>query len=654
MFDIVSDTAQATLVATAVTVALLWLPGAVLAALVGLRGWLLAGVAPAVTMGLVAVAAPLASGVGIGWSTASFLGFTALAALLAGGGLYLLRRRGLPSATPLAPWSRPGSVAVLASVAVACGIAVLVVHDATKGIGSVPQAWDAPYHGNAIRLISETGMSGTRVLGWIEQPDKPGGAFYPHVYHCFEALVHQLTGADVPRVMNTGMLVTTSLVVPLGTIALIRATGGNAGFAAAAALVSTSFANYPWDLYQWGQLFPYSAGLSLVLPLLALVAHWFGSGFDRVAALVAVVGVGLAGTHSAMVFVSVIPLLCYTVHRLVGDPRRWLRHDLPRLGAVGVAVGLLGLPYLLGATTMAGATAAYDWPAVTTPSKALGDGVLLGSDADWPQWLLAGLVVLGLFLMLRDGVLRWLAASYGVFLFLFVAATAIDFPWATSITSPWWNDRFRLGAALILPATIAAGWGLQSAVKAVAALPARFIPRLRTPRATLVLLGVVGLLAGAAYVGETKGYVTRNAARLHWSFNSPVLSKLEQDGMRELAELAEPGEMVMNDGGDGTVWAYALAGVRPVINHYVAAPLSPRRQLLLDHFDDLGTDGEVARTIRDLNIRYVMVGTGYMGKFERAPGLRNLDELPELTLKFSNADCQVYEVDWSKLAPSAE
>ena len=114
MLDIVTDTAQVTLVATAVTAALLWLPGAVLAALVGLRGWLLAGVAPAVTMGLVALAAPLASGLGLRWNTLYFLSFTALVVVLAAGGLVLLRRRGLPLSTPMTPWSRLGSLSVLA------------------------------------------------------------------------------------------------------------------------------------------------------------------------------------------------------------------------------------------------------------------------------------------------------------------------------------------------------------------------------------------------------------------------------------------------------------------------------------------------------------------------------------------------------------
>ena len=156
----------------------------------------------------------------------------------------------------------------------------------------------------------------------------------------------------------------------------------------------------------------------------------------------------------------------------------------------------------------------------------------------------------------------------------------------------------------------------------------------------------------AAYVGETKGYVKRNAVRLYWAFNSPILSKLEQDGLRELAELAKPGERVMNDGGDGTVWTYALTGVEPVVGHYISQKPSPRRQLLLDDFDELGTNPSVAQAVRDLNVHYVLVGTGYMGQFRRAPGLTNLDGLPQLTLKYANADIALYEVDWSKMAPT--
>jgi len=654
MLDVVAGTEQVTLVAVAVTVALLWLPGAVVAALVGLRGWLLAGVAPAVTMGLVAVAAPAAPVLGARWATPYFLGSCAVAALLAGAGLAPARRRGLPRSSPVGtPWSRWGSAAVAAALLVAAGIAVTVVAYATHGLGSVPQAWDAPYHGTAIRLIGDRGESGTRLLGWIDRPDEPAGAFYPHVYHCFEALVYQLTGADIPRVMNTGMLVTTAVAVPLGAVALVRAAGGSAGFAAAAALVSTSFASYPWDLYQWGQLFPYAAGLVLVLPFLALLLHWLRSGADRVGVLVAVAGAGLTGTHSAMVFISAILVVCFAVHRLADDPRRFARADLPRLALVGVGVGVLALPYLLGATTMAGATAAYDWPAVTTPSKALGDGVLLGSDAAWPQWLLAGFMLLGLFLMLRDGVLRWLAAAYGILLVLFVAASGIDFPWAQAVTSPWWNDRFRLAAAMTPPATVAAGWGLWSSARWLAGLVSR-VARLRTPRAATAATAVAAALVAAGYLVQSDGYARRNAARLEFSFNGPVLSRLEQDGMRELARIAKDGGTVMNDGGDGTVWTYALTGVRPLINHYPAIAPSPRRQLLLDRFDELSTDAEVAGTIRDLDVRYVVVGTGYMDRFERAPGLRDLAGLPALTLRYGNADFQLYEIDRSLLAPAPE
>ncbi|GAA3890208.1 hypothetical protein GCM10022243_63800 [Saccharothrix violaceirubra] len=650
MLDVIFDVNGSALAAIAVTIALLWLPGAVIAGLAGVRGWLLAGVAPAVSMGLVAVAAPLASGLGLGWDIVVYLGFGALVALLTAGGVVLARRRGLVLTTTLTPWSRTGTIAVAAAVVVAAVVAVNVIIVATHGLGSVPVGWDSPYHATAIRLIGTTGESGTRMLGWIDFPDKPGGSFYPYAYHCFEALVYQTTGADIPRVMNTGMAVTTTLVVPLGAVAFVRAVGGGAGFAAAAALVSTSFANYPWDLYQWGQLFPYAAGLSLVLPFLALLVHWFRGGADRAGPLVAFAGVGLTGTHSAMIFVSAIFGACFAVHRLVEDRRRFLRGDLPRLGLAAAGVGLLALPYLLGALTMAGMTAAYDWPAVTSPSKALGDGLLLGSDSSWPQWLLACFMVLGVLLMLRNDLLRWVAAGWLVFLFLFVVASGVDFPWAQAITSPWWNDRFRLVSAMILPATIAAGWGMWSTVRWLTERVSRVV-RLRPERTAFAALGVVAVLVAAVFLVQTKGgYVQRNAERLWWTYGSNVLSVREQEGMREIRKIVKPDEMVMNDGGDGTVWMYALTGVRPVINHYLLNPTSERRQLLLDDFDHLSDDPAVAKVIRDLNIRYVAVSTGYIGGFRRAPGLTNLDGLPALSLRYANPDFQLYAIDWSKLA----
>jgi uncharacterized protein DUF6541 len=641
VLDTLLEVRPSTALLLVVTAVLLWTPGSLLAAVLGLRGWLLAGTAPVVTMGLVGLGAPLAPAIGLRWSTWFFLACTLLSCAVAAGVVVLLRRRGLALTPPSTGWSRAGTVTTIVAVVIAAGVAALTIRTGTFGLGSLPQGWDAPYHGNGIRFIAETGNSSNRAFGWIDVPDSPNGAFYPNAYHAFEALAYRLTGDPIPTVMNSGMLVTAALVVPLGTIAVIKALHGSAGLAAASALVSTSFASYPFDLWQWGQLYPYAAGLSLVLPFLALLIRWLDSGFDRIGVLVALGTVALVATHSAMAFVGAILGLCYLVQRVVQAPSRFLRRDLPRLAVIAVVSVVLSGVYLLGALTMAGRTAAYDWPAVTTSSRAFGDAVLLGHAGPWPQWLLAALTLIGGYLLVKVTAWRWLLVGYLIFLGLFVVAAALDTPWSTAITAPWWNDRWRLVAVLVLPATIAAGWALQAMARRLA----------RVRGESVGALAVVGALLAAGYLVQTGGYVERNGQRLQWDFTGPVASDQERLGMTELSTIVRPGERVMNDGVDGTVWTYALSGVEPIIGHYPnPATLSPRRKLLLDRFNRLDTDHAVAQVVRDLNIRYAMVSTGFIDRFQRSPGLAGLSGVPALRVRYSNPDFTLYEVDWTRLA----
>jgi hypothetical protein len=266
---------------------------------------------------------------------------------------------------------------------------------------------------------------------------------------------------------------------------------------------------------------------------------------------------------------------------------------------------------------MAGRTSAYNWPAITTPSRAFGDAVLLGHEAEAPQYLLAALSLFGLYLLLREPAWRWVLGTYVIFLGLFVAADAVDAGWATAITSPWWNDRWRLVAVLVLPATLAAGWALNHLVKLV----------------------------------EPGGYTDRNSIRMHWTFRSTVVTDQERQGLLELGKIVKPGERVMNDGVDGTVWMYALSGAEPIVGHYPnPATLSPRRKVLLDRFNKITTDSEAAQIVRDLNIRYAVVSSGLMADFKRSPGMTDLDDVGALKAVYRNRDFQLYEVDWSKLA----
>lgn len=632
-----------------VTILLLWLPGLALASTLGLRGWLLAGTAPAVTMGLVGVGAPLFAMTGLFWSPLKFtawcLGVTGIAAA----GVLLARRRGHAMVVPMDRWSRTGTLTVAAAVVVAAGVAVMVVASATRGLGNVPLGWDAPFHGNAIRLIAETGNTSTRFLGWIDLPDNVGASFYPNTYHCFEALVYSLSGSGIPTVINTGMLATTTLAVPLGTIALVRATGGTAGFAAASAMVSTSFTYYPWDLYQWGQLFPYAAALAMLLPFFAVFVRWLDTRIDRLAILVAVIATGLTGTHTASVFVAAIFGTYLIVQRLVRGPKSWIRAEFPRLVLLAVGTAVLAASYLLGATSMAGATASFDWPAVSTFPRAFLNAMTFGG----LSWLALGVTTLvGLVLLWRDGRYRWLIAGYLTFTGLYVGAMISDHPLIQALTAPWWNDRFRLAAVIVLPATLASGWTLQAAAREISERVLDRVPEKAFGRRTVaVVLAAAGVALSAVYFAQSVGgYADRNASRMAWVYKSPVLTPLERRGLDEVGRIASSGEVVMNDRGDGTVWCFAISGRRPVIGHYQASTAAPQRELLLNRFNQFGSDRAVASAIRSLNVRYVMIGEGHIAQFQRAQGLLGLDGLDGLTPVYRNAEFQLYRVEWNRLA----
>ena len=130
-----------------------------------------------------------------------------------------------------------------------------------------------------------------------------------------------------------------------------------------------------------------------------------------------------------------------------------------------------------------------------------------------------------------------MVVGYLTFVGLFVGAMASDHPLIQALTAPWWNDRFRLSAVIILPAMLASGWTLKpsparSAKLLLARVPATTFGR-RTAAAVLAAAGV--LLALVYFAQSIGGYAGPNACRMAWVYKSPVLTPLERRGLDEAA-----------------------------------------------------------------------------------------------------------------------
>src|SRR5699024_9338873 len=74
------------------------------------------------------------------------------------------------------------------------------------------------------------------------------------------------------------------------------------------------------------------------------------------------------------------------------------------------------------------------------------------------------------------------------------------------------------------------------------------------------------------------------------------------------------------------------------------AQLGPDRMYLYTSMNRYGFDPEVARLVDDLEVRWVVVGTGVVGGPGRPPGFIGLRFNPNLQLVAENPDARLYEV----------
>jgi hypothetical protein len=103
---------------------------------------------------------------------------------------------------------------------------------------------------------------------------------------------------------------------------------------------------------------------------------------------------------------------------------------------------------------------------------------------------------------------------------------------------------------------------------------------------------------------------------------------------------------VLNDRGDGSVWMYAIAGVRPVAGHYDATLTGPDAALLAARFNKYDTDPKVRAAVRRLHVGYVILGRGFLRPGAgREPGLRDLDGVTALDQVYKTRDVVIYKIN---------
>ncbi|MEU6641333.1 DUF6541 family protein [Saccharomonospora sp. NPDC046836] len=624
----------------AVYLLVVFVPGLLAGALLGLRGWLLAGSAPLVTYAIAGLAGPWYALIGLPFNLGTFV----VAVLICAAVAFAVGRRA--PREPGGLWDRYGNLAVAGCVLLGAVLGLSTVLAGAGRLDAIQQGFDAVFHANGIRYIAETGdggLTGMGTLNWY-----PDGMFYPNAYHLVGALVYQVTGAPVPAVLNANTVLLPG-VLGLSLVTLVRAFRGRAVLAGTVPLVVAASSVTVYQAMR-GPLLPYVLGLAL-LPIGAVALHRY---LSRPAAdtglLLVLAATGLLTVHTSTLFGGILFALPVLLQRwFAADRARPVWRDLLALLPIAVLSALVTAPHLWGALILASGDYLYrGWPSTASVAEALGSLLVFQHFTEQPQVWLTIAVLLGVVFFGRLGTLRWLGGTAVLTGALFVAVATSDSPLVMALSRPWWDDPYRFIALASVPLCVLAAHGLAGAQEWLRERLSGVLPWRKAAGFALS-----ALVLGAFAVGSGGLYARANAAYIGPTFGNkdtfdphvlPV-TRDEAAAMLELGRRAGPGEWAMNDRTDGTVWTYAVGGVRSVAAHFDGSISPPDAVLLANYFREYQTNVDVRAAVRRLNVRWVILGQhGYPANAPRATGLIGLDQLPFLELVYRNADAAVYRL----------
>ncbi|GAA4060720.1 hypothetical protein GCM10023065_08500 [Microbacterium laevaniformans] len=577
-----------------------------------LRLWLLA---PAVSLAILAGAATAAHLVHMRWSLLP----VAIVTLACAGIAFAVRRWVAgPSRSASAPdgtdapesiesparWRGWMSVAVGAAGLLGAAITISVqLMIAFGGPENISQTFDNVVHLNAIRLALDSADASVFTIGSTSDTD-----WYPNGWHSVVTLVAQLGGGSIPLAVNAGTIAICAFAWPASVLALTATVfrGRPAALGAAAAL-STGFGAFPLLLVYFGVLYP-NATAYAVLPAgvaavwMLLTAH--GRGRVRQALLLALIAAGITMAHPnallALYALTVVPVIWFLVRlaRRGGTRRGYVVQGGWILAILLVGVGL----WRFGRTNAAMSA----WAAWQSTAQAFGEAALM-SPRGYPVTIATAVVLLiGIAAVVRHpSRWWWVGPPFAAAAFLFIVASGV--PAGTRLrdllTSPWYNDSFRLAALLPIVGIPVAVLGTIVIVDAVTAC----LRRIHAPAAVRegILSVAVAALFGVA-VGPNVTAVVDDARTVYrLDASSALLTADEAAVLERLDRTTPPDALLIVNPWTGGSLAFALAD-RHVTARHIFGTRSADEEFVDAHLAQIDSDPRVCEAVDRIGATYVL------------------------------------------------
>lgn len=656
--------------------ALLILPGLFVAFALRFRGFDAFGLAPALSVGVIVIASTATPFLAIGFGV---LPVAAVAIVLSTVAWLATRSR-----TPAEASSPPAAVSLTASEGsgraeggegessvTAPGLAARLAPFAALGLASVligarvlqvisapdafSQTYDAVFHLNSVKFAVDTGQASSLTIG-----DMTGGGFYPAGWNAVAALVASTFGLDVVVAVNITSIIIAALFWPLGCIVLARWIVGRKLLPTLlAAIASASLGAFPLLMLDFGVLYPNLLSISILPGSIALAVMLLGLGREDkpsaaapwLALLLSLSGLVVAHPTTFMAWLTwTIPMVAaIAVQRL---PQLWRQRFTDRRALrihAGALAGYLAVVAALWILLRPPSDASF-WKPYHTAPQALGEALVVSPMDLPPAWLVAPLMLGGLWVAFKNARYRWVAGVFLIFTALFVIVSGFPVSRARSLlTGVWYNDSYRLAALLPLVAVVLVAVGADWASRKLEGVPfPRIAPDAGRGPGVARTAGVVLLAVAAVALGQQGGVEKEAqlaAAKYVVTPNSPLVSSDELSVIKRLREDVPDDAVILGNPYTGSALSYAL-GDRKSAQLHILSYVSPELQEIYDGLGSVTSDPDVCKAVRDEKSYYVLdFGTNEVHGGDHTPlGLRNLERNPGVQLVDSQGDAKVYRI----------
>jgi hypothetical protein len=524
----------------------------------------------------------------------------------------------------------------LVGLAVAASTAVwlLGISLSRTGWSTVVPDQDGGSHGVFVTRILLTGSVSPDQVAVFDVADPSAATvFYPLGLHALAAPVAALTSVASALLVPLTVLGSASLVV--GSAALASRLGGPRPVVPAAFAAGVLVPWFPFGLASAG-LVPMVLALAclpgLVLALLAV----------RERRAVAIASLATAGMLALHVTEAVVAVGLVVLAVLLGETHPRARALVAVIGPVALGC-IVVAPVVVGLLT-GGAARAQDSPHGGDPLglamwAALRPAMALEAWRD-PTPALMAIVLLAACLVMAlvvAGAVRVHRSPLGVSVVIVVVGSLAvgalaRIGAAGPLSIPWYgnSDRLAAQAAALVPVLLGAGWVQLRGREARAV-------RVLTAVGAVAVAGVLVLQALASTVDAFSRFVAGppdDRAAYAW-----------------LAAHVGPGERVLNDHQDGSLWVYdaSRGAVAPVFGPKPSGgwdllPSFDGAVRLRDHITELGTDGRLRADAAALGVRYVLVGSRTFFDVQPQIDAAALEASPAFREVFRSGDARVFEI----------